>query len=797
MMQSLPDLSLRLAGIPGTAYHAFNRDGLIVAVPDRLRLEAEPDGTPRLLLTLIRGGGTATTTGGRFELGLSIEAGLEEIGRAIAAQEIPASLIVADFEHAVLTISARLGPIAPTQLAPPLVLPPDLLTRARVVVELTAEAASIASQIMEDATLPVEAMMSVAFRAVAARIPLSVSFNPRAVAERLGERIVERVGQVEVISTDVFESLIDSLLAGPEIVAEGDLHAIDPVLRAQTVALRLRDRFAVRGESDSAGLKLIPPAEIPSGQERFDFSEPAAVLVEQSISLDPLSTARAMRNGTISDLVRRIEVPPVPTGRQRITVSANLPEPVAGLQTLVADVRAPALPPFRPFPVFASTSLDSPDRVGEVELTLSPGEPLDLQVRLRAIVASNNQAAEIAGAWRSLKRSAVLLGPSDFGKPLLVMRASASLTSLAVVDALSESVLVARLDATTPMMSIPLTSEITAIIVRPLGEGRTIEIPLEGRKRLDLDITTLPGFGAHRARFTTASAKPIMVEWRPEASEEEVLQAVRMGPDRPVVDIGWIAFSPFRPGMVWRVILDGTPGVWSQPVQPQENLLIEVTGRNSMDAPRKSFVIDGIELTATDDTARRWTYIPVRPALETNDQGTPIFQVIEAGSIAFLQCTARVALNESERSSLLARLKEKEPKAETLEAAALSVQRLALEIKAGNGWSALAESKGSGMPPWTAAFSLTLGPDALATLKSAAAGEKDRARLVARIVLQGSPSSFRRSETTRTSRVEAPGGSSSESFTSSTDASTSGTQPESRELVVDLSDCFSQRGVHH
>ena len=45
------------------------------------------------------------------------------------------------------------------------------------------------------------------------------------------------------------------------------------------------------------------------------------------------------------------------------------------------------------------------------------------------------------------------------------MRASAALTSLAVVDALSERVLVARLDATTPMMSIPLTSEITAIIV--------------------------------------------------------------------------------------------------------------------------------------------------------------------------------------------------------------------------------------------------------------------------------------------------------------------------------------------
>ena len=57
--------------------------------------------------------------------------------------------------------------------------------------------------------------------------------------------------------------------------------------------------------------------------------------------------------------MKRIEIPPLPTGRQRITVSANLPEPVAGLQTLVADVRAPAFPPFRPLPVFASASLNS------------------------------------------------------------------------------------------------------------------------------------------------------------------------------------------------------------------------------------------------------------------------------------------------------------------------------------------------------------------------------------------------------------------------------------------------------
>jgi hypothetical protein len=62
MLLGLPDLNFPLAGVPGVAYRGFDRDGLVVAVPDRLTLEAEPDGRPRLLLTLIRGGGVAAST---------------------------------------------------------------------------------------------------------------------------------------------------------------------------------------------------------------------------------------------------------------------------------------------------------------------------------------------------------------------------------------------------------------------------------------------------------------------------------------------------------------------------------------------------------------------------------------------------------------------------------------------------------------------------------------------------------------------------------------------------------------
>jgi hypothetical protein len=149
MLLGLPDLNFPLAGVPGVAYRGFDRDGLVVAVPDRLTLEAEPDGRPRLLLTLIRGGGVAASTGGRLELGLSVESDLEGIGRALASQGTPAALTVADLEDGVLTIDVLLGPLARTPLALPQILPPDLLTRTRVSVELGAEASVIASRLIE------------------------------------------------------------------------------------------------------------------------------------------------------------------------------------------------------------------------------------------------------------------------------------------------------------------------------------------------------------------------------------------------------------------------------------------------------------------------------------------------------------------------------------------------------------------------------------------------------------------------------------------------------------------------
>jgi hypothetical protein len=630
MLQALPDLSCPLAGVPGTAYRGFGRDGLVVAVPDRLTLEAEPDGRPRLLLTLIRGGGVATSTGGRLELGLSIEADLAGIGRVLAA----------------------------------------------------------------------------------------------------------------------------------------------------------------RAASEPGKLQLLSVQNVPSGHERIDFAVPAIVVVEQTISIDPLSTARSMRHGAIDDVVKRLEIPPVPTGRQRLALAANLPEPIAGLQALVADFRAPELLPFRPLAVAVSVSLEAPERRAVAELRLAPGEQLAGEVRLRAVVARNGQAVEIAGPWRAMQRADVLLGPADFGAPLIVLRVSPALTALAVVEAIAAGTVVARLDTATRMTAIPLTEQGLRLLARPLAEGRDIDIELGGKKRLDLDVATLPGFGAHRAQLVTADATPFIVEWQADGETGQEPLSIRLGADRAVADIGWIAASLFRPGVIWRAVRDGTPGPWSAPVLPQDGLVIRIGGTIPMDDHEEPLVIDGIKIVAKNGDRRVWSYMPPHPSLERGPGGAPMLTVIEAGATAFLQCTARVALYEEARTALLARLQEIEPQAERLEAAPLSVERVALEVKTGSTWVAVAESKSSGMPPWTAALAATLAPDSLAAIKSALAGEQERARLRAWIVLPGSSATFRRSAAAGEVRVETPTGTASARFTATADASSPAGTATALELSADIADFF-------
>ena len=532
---------------------------------------------------------------------------------------------------------------------------------------------------------------------------------------------------------------------------EGDPATIDPSRWRRCLAMRLQHRLATEVVATRQAWKLRPPAEVPAGQERIDLAEPAAVIVHVVLTLDPLAAARAIMGGSLDDIVRRVDLPPMPFGRTRVTFAANLPEPVIDLLALFADLRVPAAPPARLQPVNTSVRLAAPNRTASADLPLAPGERLSGEVRLRAVIDSEAGPQELEGPWHPISETGVTLGTDRFPVGLATVRASGALTAMADIEISTPAGrMVSRLDAATPFVALPRVSEDPLeIAVRPKEQGRVIHIQLELRRRMDLDPTMLDGFGAHIGKVTgrfAPGASPVIVEWQAEENPGGVPSAVRLGPDQPSADIRWLATSPFRPGVIWRTVRGREPGPWSEPVLPAENLVIRIDGGEPMDAGGTSIVVDGIELQPDPVDPATWTYLPPGPLLDRGPDGKPLVALIEAGTLAFLQITARIDLTDAARAALLARLKDKEPAARAIRAMTVTVSSVVLEAWDDDvsGWAKIAEVTSSGQAPWTAAIAATVTGAQLASAKAALGGTKAGLRLSATITPPAVPVTERR-----------------------------------------------------
>ncbi len=757
MFEDLPDLGSPVASVPGAAFDAFGGGGLVVLVPDDLELERQADGSAALLVTLLRSPSAPGGAAGRIEIGFTVDLPFDSVGQALAAQGIPAGLVPGELLGGVLELTAQVGADPATPLVPPVVLSPAMLARAHVVVDLLAESAVLAARLVKESALPVHAELRLRFPAVAPRVPLELEFDRQRVAQLLAERFG---AQAVVSDTDLAEAL-DALLADPAVTGlaitdptvdvpvpvpvpapvTGDASVVPSGLRAEILGLRLRDELAVPDAGAALRYRLRPVAEVSPQSGRVDLATAERVSADRLLTLDPFAAARVLSGGAFERYVRTIDVPTLPTGHLRVSFAANLPAPMAGLLALFADLRVPALPPFRTQEVTAGVELSAPERSADAEIVLSPGEALVGEVRLRALLAGSDGPAELPGPWRPAAGDRLVLGPESFPLPLTVVRASGAFTDVATAEVRSAAGRVlARIDTGTPLVAVPRqdADPPAVVAVRPLGPGRTIDLPFGQAPRLDLDPVTLPGFGAHQARVVSravAGRPPLLVEWRPETGGQEPL-AVRLGADRPEARIGWIAASPFEPGFRWRVTLGGgEPGPWSDPVMPADGLTVQVDAGPA----EQPVVLDGLELRPDPADPSVWTYVPPGPFLELGPDGGPALGLVDAGAVCFLQITARLDLPNATRDALPARLLPLTGRPPTaVRAVEVAVTRVAVETRPPDGtWAAVAEGTGSGASPWTTALSATLGAEQTAAVRAAVGGARGRMRLVGELAAGG------------------------------------------------------------
>lgn len=776
MLEDLPDLARPMALQSGTVYGSFGIPGVAVAMPDRLLLAHAADGSPGLLITKIRETGGQPSRG-RLTVGVVVDTDLPSIGRQLVTTGVPMRLVPALTDDGVLEATC-LGMVQVRQIGP------DILTRARAEFELTDQQTLLVWQAVHNGGFPCEIRVRLAHRAVAQRLPLVATFDRQLVASVLAEHSGENL----LIDADNLAALFDSML-GSEITVTGDEPTPDAAVRASTIALRLLDRFAAPEPVAALVYRLRPAAEMPPGTERVDFAEPTAVTVHRLLTLDPVTATRVLAVAA-DRLTKEIELPAVPAGHVRLTVTANLTQPIAGLAALGADIQIPPHPVTRPQAVEVSVPLIGPDLTQDVTLAVDPGDAIAGRARLRASLEGAPGPAELSGEWQQLAFVRSQLGPSAFPLPLTVVNAPVELTKLAAVEVRSaDDSLVSRIDALNPVEVIPRAPgrEPLRIVIRPIGTGRVIEIPLTVAPRVDLDPTTLPGFGAQRAQLT-GGAVPTVIEWLPEGADESSRQQVRLSPDRPTVEIGWVATSPFQPGVRWRD--SGRAGSWSQPVLPAPDLVIVVgpaPGNDTVDTVE----VDGVALTAESSEPGVWTYLPPGPLLDRSHSGSPAIGLIDAGPVAFLQLTARLDLQQDAREVLLSALKSHRPTATVVRSTRIVVDLIGLEAHDSDGaWVQIARSTSSGTAPWTAAMSAALTPAQQGPVKAALTGIRDKLRLRAVFTVPAPPIEIHRSIGSGELVVESSSGRVEVSTRSSSSTGSAGA-PRTVEQIADVADLLN------
>ena len=791
-------------GVPyskGLVYPRFGSPGIWVTLPHALDVARRADGTPDFHVDLVR---LRQSTGGTLAGYGVVDFRVAPVLDLEAARSAVTGGVVSEgaFAGGWLRLLVREpGSDGSMTVLPPLRIASNGLGHMRLAAQLTAEGVALLKRALLDGAVLVEAWAEMEVSGVAPRQPLVVRLQALRLAEALAPAIRDGL---------VTRAAVVNVLARPELLGElpGQL---DPFAVAEAVADRLRNLCAAHVPSPGADLTEWWRLDLGRGDTRleWDLSEPVEAVRVHLLRFDPIGLVRAaVSGGGLDRLITERELPELDAGFVTMLVTANLPESRSTVLICGVDITAEPAPPHRMHTIRETVKLVAPTDRAELLLRFAPGERRSCSFDTFLFAASATGVNEWRAGRKAHPGGDLRLGVGDFAARWIPIGAT---DQLVTAGALTVTV---RWGGKAQTVTLTGARRLDTFVVPPGAEPLEFAIALRSGARVlearvaetDLRFLDLPMFaedrrahggcchrprgraGRHRARLR---ARVRSRRRRGHAVVHTCTLHSHLDMVRPLAVRAWVPVSavPVR-----------------RPAPPLVRAAVclcaaacertgSARGRGLMNEPDATLIVDGIRLDASSADGRAWTYLPDRPSIELSGTGAPSLSIIDAGPVAFLQCTARVALNEPARARLLTRLQTIEPRAETLEAAPISVERVALEVKDGDAWVAVAESTSSGMPPWTAALAATLAPGPLAELKAAAGGEAGHARLRAWITLPGSVATSWRAESSASTRVETPGGSGTASYTTTTEQSSPGGAARAIELSGDISDeLFSESG---
>jgi hypothetical protein len=591
-LTGLPDFQAPLAATNASAYAPFGT-GTFAVAPQALALATNPDGSVKLALVFEQQVGDFSSTGQYAVLDFSL-AGDYDFDGCLAgarARDPNATVKRIAVNRGFARLFATVGQVQlPEDLQQPVLLGLSGSDFARFTARISATAGELVKGAMAGGSLLLGARVEFDALGVAPRADAIVAFSPQA----LVTAVTANATGGQIAGSELLNALTTPAANLPLKVVSGTAQPGD---LAAALAARI---LAVYGTLVPAPGTSDPPyvsfatAQLAATTIQWDLSQPAVGARQWVVSLDLLTSLRALASSAIDALVRYVSVPQVPVGEFSVQLSADLPSARTGIAVIGANVEIAANPPARPSSVASTVTFAEPDDEATVQFRIGPAESLAYTTSGFAVITAGTLVRQYDGAPQARTDPWVQLYDADFPVKFATITAAQRLLALANVHiAVSyelenqpvalDSELTAQHPATS--IAIPRSATACAITISATPQDGSVTLPLApvSPETIDLDFTSFPEFGPHTIAISAknvTAGPPLCIDLLAQ-EQRDVAGAV---PDQRFFTVdqlsaswGYVASSPFCAGYCYRfsATAGGTAGAWSDVQSPFVPLVLE------------------------------------------------------------------------------------------------------------------------------------------------------------------------------------------------------------------------------
>jgi hypothetical protein len=729
MLKGMPDFSQVIQGADFMAFAPYEAGSQVTVVPTALKIAQTVVGNPAFVIELVRSANPFDGAAPHGFLYMTLELGAlsDAMMTAIRSAGHPQPLTKAPFYQGFIRFFVKTDVFDETavknELAEAIPLDSGSVFKMPLMRKLSASAALVLKRALQGNVVLMEAYAQLELKGVAARLPMSIEFDP---AEFIA--LIEKRGDENhcIALPTLFDYLKTNLQQLPIRFLKKD-ETIDNQLFIETLIDWLIHRFYTFVPAPVTN--LVPHIQLKEkinhGKFIWDFSEPLLVSRMFDFRLDALSAAQqVVTDKGLESVFKETVIQNLNTGFLPLVVQhvfSMLPENVLKIGVKIA---APANA-YRGS-LLETVYLDPKKDSFIISLKFSPREQEKIYTYQTFVVLKDSSGTrELKSATIASKEPILRLGYNDFPIQFIPMEANLSLLKQVPLKIKWEwqeleqpRNMEFELTALKPTYTLALPkegivpSQVTVAATDKLS-SKTLELKLDATTHLYIDRYSFPEFGAHAVHIECVfgeADKLMTFDFLPE-SQSETLQHITtlsFTPTQSQRTWTWFTDSMFQAGFRYRLHPNNGLGKWSAVQSPFLGTLQVGFTQNSKPP------MDGVPFLKGDkdqgniryfknnsDTANDY-FIPLKPTATKSSNGDFSLSLMIFGSTGILQ----LGTEWSADTSILDTIKSNTGR--RLIFAPIVLERADLVLVNDSKTSVLESSKTSAHAPYHAIFNASL-----------------------------------------------------------------------------------------